>query len=193
MNGSRRPRTHGPARLGATITAVAAAALVAAACSSGSSSSAGGGTQAGASSGGSTIKTMNGSAGAFLTDGSGRAVYLFAKDPMGKSTCDNACLSVWPPVTASGTPTGSGGVQGSHLSVITRSDGTKQVAYDGHALYYFSGDTGAGQVKGQGVNNFGAAWWLIAPSGSQITARVTVGSSAGGSSPSSSTGGGGWG
>jgi len=169
---------------------VAAAALLAAACSSGSSTStptsAGTPTTAspaGTSSGGTVIKTMTGSAGAFLTDSSGRAVYLFMADPTGKSVCVNACVSVWPPVTASGTPTGSGGVTGSHLSVITRSDGTKQVVYDGHALYYFSGDSGAGQVNGQGVNGFGAKWWLVAPTGSQITAtKVTVG---GASSPSS--------
>jgi predicted lipoprotein with Yx(FWY)xxD motif len=137
------------------------------------------------------IKTMGSSAGTFLTDGSGRAVYLFMKDPSGQSVCVNACLSAWPPVVASGSVSGMDGVNSGNLSTITRSDGTKQVAYDGHALYYFSGDSGAGQVKGQGIDGFGAKWWLIAPTGSSITAsNVTVS----GSTPTSGTtsGGGGY-
>jgi predicted lipoprotein with Yx(FWY)xxD motif len=198
MNGSRPLRIYGPVRLGATLIGVAAAALLAAACSSGSSTTtptspgtAASASPAGASGSSTEIKTMTGSAGAFLTDGSGRAVYLFMADPMGKSVCTNACVSAWPPVLASGTPTGAGGVNGGSLSLIARSDGGKQVAYDGHALYYFSGDSGAGQVNGQGVDGFGAKWWLVAPTGAQITAaKVTVG---GASSPASShSAGGGW-
>jgi predicted lipoprotein with Yx(FWY)xxD motif len=134
------------------------------------------------------IKTMGSSAGTFLTDNSGRAVYLFMKDPSGQSVCTNACLSAWPPVIASGAVTGMDGVSSGNLSTITRSDGTKQVAYDGHALYYFSGDSAAGQVKGQGIDGFGAKWWLIAPTGSSITAPdVTV--SGGASTPTSGGGG----
>ncbi len=202
MNGSRPPQTYRTVKLGVTLTGVAAAALLAAACSSSGSStststSTGTGASASASSAGGSgastvIKTMSGSAGAFLTDGSGRAVYLWMKDPMGKSDCVNACLSARPPVIASGMLTGTGGVKSSDLSTITRSDGTKQVAYDGHALYYFSGDSGAGQVNGQGLNGFGAKWWLVAPTGAQITAaKVTVGGGAG--SPSSSGTSGSWG
>lgn len=131
------------------------------------------------------ITTKTGSAGAFLTDGSGRSVYLFVKDTGDASTCSGACAAAWPPVT--GQPSASGGVNASGLGTITRSDGTKQVTYDGHPLYYFAGDTGPGMVKGQGIDGFGAKWWLIAPTGSSITASVTVG---GASSPSSSAGGG---
>jgi predicted lipoprotein with Yx(FWY)xxD motif len=135
---------------------------------------------------------MGSSAGTFLTDGSGRAVYLFMKDPSGQSVCTNACLSAWPAVVASGAVTGMDGVNASDLSTITRSDGTKQVAYDGHALYYFSGDQGAGQVNGQGIDGFGAKWWLIAPTGSSITAsKVTVGG-AGTPAPGASSAAGGW-
>jgi predicted lipoprotein with Yx(FWY)xxD motif len=46
------------------------------------------------------------------------------------------------------------------LGVITRTDGTKQVTYGGHPLYYFAGDTAPGQTKGQGV---GGTWFLIGP------------------------------
>ena len=84
----------------------------------------------------------------------------------------------------------AGGAQASDLGTITRSDGTKQVTYDGHPLYYFEGDTGPGTDKGQGLNGFGNKWWLVAPSGSSITTAVTISGS--GSAPASSSGGGGY-
>jgi len=70
------------------------------------------------------------------------------------------------------------------LGTITRTDGTKQVTYDGHPLYTFQLDTAAGDTKGQGSNNFGAKWWLLAPSGQPITSTSGGSSSA----PSSSSG-----
>ena len=57
--------------------------------------------------------------------------------------------------------------EGGDLGTITRSDGTKQVTYNGHPLYYFVGDSGPGQTTGQGSDNFGAKWWLVAPAGSK--------------------------
>jgi predicted lipoprotein with Yx(FWY)xxD motif len=135
------------------------------------------------------ITTKTSSGGSFLTNSAGRAIYLFMADSSGKSNCSGACAAAWPPVIATGQPTAAGGVQASDLSTITRSDGTKQVTYDGHPLYYFQGDTGAGTDKGQGLTNFGAAWWLVAPSGSSITTAVTIGGSGGSSSPSSGGGG----
>lgn len=174
-----------------------AAALLAAACSSTSSStggSGGGSASPAAAAGGTVITTKSGSAGSFLTDGSGRAVYLWTKDSMNKSECSGACASAWPPVTASGSVTASGGATASGVGTITRSDGSKQVTYDGHPLYYYAGDSGAGQVNGQGNNGFGAKWWLVAPSGAQITAAVTVTtpSAPASPSPSKSSSGGGW-
>jgi hypothetical protein len=47
------------------------------------------------------------------------------------------------------------------------------VTYDGHPLYYFEGDSGPGTASGQGSDSFGAKWWLVAPSGSDVTASVT--------------------
>jgi predicted lipoprotein with Yx(FWY)xxD motif len=61
----------------------------------------------------------------------------------------------------------------SDLGTITRSDGTKQVTYDGHPLYYFVGDKGAGQASGQGSDGFGAKWWLVSPAGADVTASVS--------------------
>jgi predicted lipoprotein with Yx(FWY)xxD motif len=193
-----------PVKIGVPV----AAALLAAACSSSSSSGsaassapAAGSSSAGASTTGTVIKTTAGSTGAFLTDKSGRAVYLWVKDGKNMSACSGACASAWPPVTATGTVTASGSVQASDLGTITRSDGTKQVTYDSHPLYYYAGDSGSGQTNGQGSDNFGAKWWLVSPSGAQITsADKSSGSGSGGapaapaSTPasSSSNAGGGW-
>jgi len=150
------------------------AALLATACSSAAttstpSSAPAAGSPASASTTGTVIGTQAGSAGAFLTDG-GHAVYLWAKDSMNMSACSGACASAWPPVPANGTLTATGGAKATDLGTITRSDGTKQVTYDGHPLYYFVGDSAAGQTNGQGSDNFGAKWWLVASSGAEITA-----------------------
>jgi predicted lipoprotein with Yx(FWY)xxD motif len=168
------------------------AAVVVAACSSGASStaaapaapaspagasspSAGASTpSAGASSsGGTVITTAKSSAGTFLTSSSGRAIYLWVKDTGDMSNCNGACAGAWPPVTTTGTATASGSAKASDIGTITRSDGTKQVTYDGHPLYFFSGDSGAGTATGQGSDGFGAKWWLVAPTGSDVTAAVT--------------------
>jgi predicted lipoprotein with Yx(FWY)xxD motif len=190
MSASLLARVPVPIKLAAPL---AVALLAAAACSSGSSSSGGSSPSAAApasSAASSTvITTKTSSGGSFLTNGAGRAIYLFMADSAGKSTCDGACASAWPPVIASGQPTAAGGAQASDLNTITRSDGTKQVTYDGHPLYYFVGDTGPGTDKGQGIDGFGAKWWLVAPSGSSITSAVTISGSGGSSSPSSGGGG----
>jgi predicted lipoprotein with Yx(FWY)xxD motif len=183
MSASVGIRTPGTVRLGAGLAVALGAALITAACgSSGTSGSStpaspAGGTASPAAAGsgsGLVITTKSGSAGAFLTDGSGRSVYLWAKDIMDASACSGACAAAWPPVTATGTVTASGGVNKADLSTITRSGGAKQVVYDGHPLYYYSGDLGPGQVSGQGSDAFGAKWWLVNPAGTSITGAVTV-------------------
>jgi predicted lipoprotein with Yx(FWY)xxD motif len=210
MRNSMVKRMSAPARLAAGVGGAVGVAMLVAACSSGSSSSAAapaapassaaapassaGG--ASASGGATVITTASSSAGTFLTDGSGRAVYLWVKDTGGTSACTGACAGAWPPVTAAGTVTAAGSAKASDLGTITRSDGTKQVTYDGHPLYYFEGDSGPGTASGQGSDGFGAKWWLVSPSGSDITASVTSFTASGSgaapaatSKPSSSGGG----
>jgi predicted lipoprotein with Yx(FWY)xxD motif len=63
----------------------------------------------------------------------------------------------------------TGGALASDVGTTSRSDGTKQLTYKGHPLYYYAADTSAGQTTGQGSNSFGAKWWLVTPSGSSIT------------------------
>jgi predicted lipoprotein with Yx(FWY)xxD motif len=219
MRNSRVKRMSAPAKLATGVGGAVGVALLAAACSSAGSSSstpaASSSTPASASapssapasggasaSGATVIKTASSSAGTVLTDGSGRAVYLWVKDAGGMSACTGACAGAWPPVTTTGTATASGSAKASDLGTITRSDGSKQVTYDGHPLYYFSGDSGPGTATGQGSDGFGAKWWLVAPTGSDVTASVsalTASSSSGSGAsapaapaPSSQSAGGGW-
>jgi predicted lipoprotein with Yx(FWY)xxD motif len=139
----------------------------------------------------------------FLTDGTGHALYLWVKDPSGKSVCEGPCAGAWPPVTSKGAVTAAGSAVASDLGTITRSDGTKQVTYNGHPLYYFVADSGPGEAKGQGNDGFGAKWWLVSPAGADVTAPLTAftpgssGTASGGSTApapgsSSSAAGGGW-
>jgi predicted lipoprotein with Yx(FWY)xxD motif len=163
------------------------------AASSGTAAAAASGTATGASTTGLVITTKTSSAGDFLTNGSGRAIYMWTKDSMNSSACSGGCASAWPPVTTTGALTASGSASMADLSTFTRSDGTKQVAYDGHPLYYFVGDTAPGQISGQGSDGFGAKWWLVDPAGTAITAAVTVSSGATPSAPASKASGGGGG
>ena len=42
------------------------------------------------------------------------------------------------------------------------------MTYKGHPLYYFFGDKKAGDTTGEGVDGFGAEWYVLAPSGKKI-------------------------
>ena len=179
-----------------------AAGLLAAACGTAAGSTTAGSAPSGTPASGSTTATVieshAGSAASFLTNSSGRAVYLWAADSMNKSMCSGACAQAWPPVTSMGQVTAAHGAKAADLGTITRSDGTKQVTYLGHPLYYFAGDSGPGQTNGQGSDSFGAKWWLVTPAGAKITAADTAASTGSSSStaPAASSGssaGGSWG
>jgi len=100
--------------------------------------------------------------------GGGRALYLFEADKNGTSACTGACAAAWPPDTVTGAPQAGSGVSQALLGTIKRADGTTQVTYHGHPLYYFSADTSAGTARGQGSKAFGAGWYVVSASGSKI-------------------------
>jgi predicted lipoprotein with Yx(FWY)xxD motif len=107
--------------------------------------------------------------GTALVDRSGRSLYLFEKDSPTMSACTGACASAWPPVLAHGSATqASAPVQSALVGSVQRSDGTRQVTYDGHPLYRYAGDDKAGQTRGQGLDQFGAGWYVVSPSGRKI-------------------------
>ena len=92
-----------------------------------------------------------------------------------------ACASAWPPLLATGTPTAGTGLTASKLGSITRPGSNQQVTYNGHPLYLFIKDQKPGQVTGQGVTAFGAAWFALTPAGNQASAPA-LSSGGGGSS-----------
>jgi predicted lipoprotein with Yx(FWY)xxD motif len=120
---------------------------------------------------GGTVKVQQvGSLGSILVDGSGRTLYVFQADQGKTSSCYNACAQAWPPYTITGAPQAGPGAQSSELGTTTRTDGTTQVTYGGHPVYYFSHDMSVGQANGQGVNGFGGLWFVVQANGTALTA-----------------------
>ena len=105
--------------------------------------------------------------GTVLVGTDGRTLYLFEKDKTPTSMCSGACAAAWPPLTTSGSPNAGSGANSAKLTTNKRSDGKVQVVYAGHPLYYYAGDTKAGQTNGQGLDQFGAEWYTLAPSGAK--------------------------
>ena len=128
------------------------------------------------------------SLGAILVDGHGMAIYRFAADSPGHSTCTGTCLQYWPVVAAPATlPASLTGVN-APLGTLTRSDGTKQLTVGGWPVYTYAGDTTAGVASGQGKNLSGGQWWVLSASGSPVTTTAAggAGSTSGTPSPTAS-------
>jgi predicted lipoprotein with Yx(FWY)xxD motif len=126
------------------------------------------------------VGVANNSLGSVLVNSQGRTLYLFKADVGAKSACSGACATAWPPLLAASKPTAGTGLTASKLGTITRSRGSRQVTYNGHPLYLFIKDKKPGDVNGQGVTAFGAAWFALTPSGNQ--ASTPASSSSGGGS-----------
>jgi predicted lipoprotein with Yx(FWY)xxD motif len=110
--------------------------------------------------------------GQYLTDGNGRALYLFGKDKPDSSNCTDACAQAWPPFTAQGNPMAhSSTVDATKLATTRRPDGVTQVTYNRMPLYYFAKDSARGDIKGQDSKAFGAEWYLVQPSGEKQKAK----------------------
>jgi predicted lipoprotein with Yx(FWY)xxD motif len=117
---------------------------------------------------GTTIKVANSPFGRILVDSKGRTLYDFPPDTRGASSCYGACAALWPPLTTIGKLHAGSGVAASLLGTTKRSDGKLEVTYGGHPLYYYVADTKRGDTTGQGLNQFGAPWWVISPAGKEI-------------------------
>lgn len=89
--------------------------------------------------------------GTYLTDFQGMTLYTYDQDKTGISNCAGSCATNWPPYTSGAT---AQSLFPANITVITRADGSKQFAWKGMPLYYFSSDTKTGQITGDGVNGF---------------------------------------
>jgi predicted lipoprotein with Yx(FWY)xxD motif len=108
-----------------------------------------------------TLKTS------ILVDQSGRTLYHLTTEKGTKFTCTGACATIWPPLTVAkgAKPTAGSGISKSKLGTIKRPDGRIQVTYAGLTLYRYSGDSKAGDAKGEG---FMKIWYAISPSGGLV-------------------------
>ena len=117
-----------------------------------------------------TVKVRKVSLGRILVNGKSQTLYLFEKDKKGKSACSGQCAKFWPPLLTKGKPKAGSGVKASLLGTTKRSDGTTQVTYNKHPLYRFKGDANkVGATKGEGLDAFGARWYVVAAKGTART------------------------
>jgi predicted lipoprotein with Yx(FWY)xxD motif len=122
-------------------------------------------TEAAATQARATLTARSSAFGRILFDGRGYALYAFTSDPRGRSACSGACAEAWPPYIVSGRLRAGAGVKKSLLGTIRRPDGSRQLTYAGHPLYYYVGDRRAGEVRCQNVFEFGGLWLVVRPSG----------------------------
>lgn len=92
-------------------------------------------------------------AAGMLADAKGMTLYVFDKDAGGVSACYDDCAVKWPPYLGKADEKMTEG-----WTLVDRTDGTKQWAYDGKPVYYFAGDAAKGDAKGDGM---GDVWHVI--------------------------------
>ena len=108
--------------------------------------------------------------GQVLVDTRGMTLYLFEVETGSASTCYGSCAQNWPPLHTKGAPTAGSGSMQALLNTSARKDGTAQVTYNGHPLYFFVGDSKPGDTHGEGISAFGGSWYVVSPSGAKIDA-----------------------
>jgi predicted lipoprotein with Yx(FWY)xxD motif len=110
------------------------------------------------------LKVTDGDFGRILTNGKGRALYVFTSDH-GSATCYDDCARAWPPYIVKSKPRAVGDVKKSKIGVTRRDDGRLQATYAGHPLYFYISDNEPGEVLCQAVYEFGGFWYVIRSSG----------------------------
>jgi predicted lipoprotein with Yx(FWY)xxD motif len=126
----------------------------------------------GAAGSGAALKTATINGVSVVTNAEGFTLYSFAPDTATASKCTGACAQIWPPVTG---PAAAGQGVTDTLGTITRSDGARQVTYNGHPLYTYTADTASGQARGNGINVDGGVWHEVTASGQAAPAGTSGG------------------
>ena len=112
--------------------------------------------------------------GKVVVDGTGRTVYILTSSSTKNVPCTDAsgCTKLWPdlplPSGASAATAGMG-INASLLGTMKLSDGETYPTYHGWLMYEYSGDSGPGQAKGQGIKSFGGTWYVLNASGNPVT------------------------
>ncbi|HTX10535.1 MAG TPA: hypothetical protein VME22_18060 [Solirubrobacteraceae bacterium] len=133
------------------------------------------------------ISVVQTSLGPTLVGANGRTLYLFEGDKPNRSTLSSAGLAIWPAFTSTQKPQAGSGAAAGEIGMIA---GSGQVTYHGHPLYYYVGDQKPAQTTGQGLNEFGALWYVLSPRGNAVVgAPKSTRSSGAGAGQSSNAGG----
>ena len=166
-------------------------AVTVAACGSSSPSTAAGPPGSSAPAGASSAASATISAksvpgvGTVLVSGQGQTLYMLTSEKGEKITCTqaNGCTQAWPEtLLAKGATTAKagGGVQSSLLGTVKDASGNLEVTYNHWRLYTFSGDSGPGVAKGQGLTSFGGTWYVLSGSGNPVSGSPSGNASSGG-------------
>jgi predicted lipoprotein with Yx(FWY)xxD motif len=112
--------------------------------------------------------------------GTHRSLYALTYDLAHKVTCTGPCAAIWPPLLSAAKPRAGRGVNRRALGLVRASDGTRQVTYDGHPLYLFAFDLGAGAPSGLTGGEYlvdqhaHGVWWLLSPDGRPNPGPLTI-------------------
>jgi predicted lipoprotein with Yx(FWY)xxD motif len=168
------------------VLTLAGAGVLAACGAAGATNTTAPATSGAAGSSAPTVSAATTSLGTVLTDSKGFTLYYFL--PEKNSTvgaCTGSCLTVWPPLVVTGTPTAASGVTGAlaTVSVMVNGAAATEVTYNGWPLHTFASDTAAGQTNGNGVMG---KWFAAMPG---TTSTSTGGTTGSGSTPTATPGG----
>lgn len=113
---------------------------------------------------GTVVTTGDSEFGPMLFDVRGQAIYLFDRERAGTPDCYDDCAAAWPPVLTDGTPEAGGAAEPALLGTTQRTDGSLQVTYAGHPLYFYANE-GPGEVLCHNVFLNGGTWFVVTPEG----------------------------
>jgi predicted lipoprotein with Yx(FWY)xxD motif len=113
---------------------------------------------------GTTIIAAKSQFGTILYDASGQPIYLFDAEATSRPECYGKCAEAWPPVLTKGKPQAKGAVQSELLGTTRRSDGSTQITYADHPLYFYAHE-GKYEVLCHNVTEFGGTWLVVQPNG----------------------------
>ena len=116
---------------------------------------------------GTKLKVEQSEYGKVLMNGRGLAAYLFDIETTAKPECYGDCAVAWPPVLTKGKPRAGAGVKPGLVGTTERTDGSRQVTYKGHPLYYYEHDS-PGNIFCQDVFEFGGTWLLVNSRGGAV-------------------------
>src|SRR4051794_36658545 len=120
-----------------------------------------------------TLQLRSTSLGRVLVDSHKRTLYMLTADGRNSSSCSGQCAANWPPAAAPAHPRLATALNKDKFKVIKRGDGSRQLAFAGHPLYRFAGDSKPGDVKGEGINAFGGFWYVLSKSGAAVKSAGT--------------------